>query len=209
MILYSIIKIVFGMFGIYLPPSSVIFAETGDDETISSSSSKEDSMDQDNDSKGESSKGKSPYDGEGESSPGHSLPKSTADKDPTPTFRRGTVTPPSSGGPSIHDDLNARLARLMLEQTQNFLAQEEQEIKSKGLHTKPESELTLEEANSIKYRESHVNQLAETSADLLKLESQSLSKSANPSSSDVNPQKRNLESADVDLSNNPDNKKSK
>jgi hypothetical protein len=205
MILYFIINIVCALFGISLPSSSYIFAEIGDDEKVSSS--KEDSIDQDSDSKRESSEGKSSYDGEGESS-SHSLPKST-DKDLTSTFRRGTVTPPGSGGPSINDDLNARLARLMLEQTQSFLAQEEQEIKSKGLHTKPESELTLEEADSIKYRESHANQLAETSADLLKLESQSLSKSANPSSSDINPQKRNLESADIDPSNNPDNKKSK
>lgn len=124
-----------------------------------------------------------------------------------PTFRAGTITPPSSGGQSINADLYKRLEMLMLNQTQSFLTEEDEEIKSKSLHTKSQSELTSEEADLIRIRESNAKQLAETSSNLLKLESQSLSNIGN--SSDGNSQKRDIESADINPSDNPDNKKPK
>jgi hypothetical protein len=183
--------------------------DTTDDEGVSSP--KEESSDHGNDSgsKGElyKSTDHGSYSGDkGKTSTSDSIEKST-DKDPTPTFRVGTITPPSSGGQSVHSDLYKRLEMLMLNQTQNFLAQEDHEIQSKGLHTKAESELTSEEADLIRYRESNASYMAETSARLLKLESQSLTNPSNPSSSDVNSQKRDLESADINPSDNTDNKK--
>jgi hypothetical protein len=188
--------------------------DTTDDEEVSlpeGESSK--SLDQDSDSKdeGESYKAKSFDHGsysedKNETSTGNSVEKFT-EKNPMPTFRVGTITPPSSSGQSVHSDLYKRLEMLMLNQTQNFMAEEDREIKSKGLHTKAESELTLEEAELIRYRESNANHMAETSANLLKLESQSLTNPVNPSSPDINPQKRDLKSADINPSYNTDNKK--
>ena len=206
MILYCIFFLLSILVGFPIPSfQEVIHLDTGDNEEISSSSS-----DQGNDSKGESSKGKSvDYSGDskGESSSDHSLDKPVY-KGPEPTFRKGTITPPDSGGPSINDDLFKRLENLMLEHTQSFLKRDDQEIKSKDLQTKPESELSPEEAQLLKVREQDANFLAYTSSKVLQMESKSLYNASNPSSG-LNTEKRDLESTDPNFSDNPQNKKSK
>lgn len=207
MILYCILFFLSILVGFPIPSfHEVIHLDTGDDEEISSSS-----PDQGNDSKGESSKGKSvDYSGDsrGEFSTDHFLDKPVY-KGPEPTFRRGTITPPDSGGPSVNDDLFKRLENLMLEHTQSFLKRDDQEIQSKDLQTKPESELSPEEAQLLKAREQDANFLAYTSSKVLQMESKSLYNASNPSSSGVNTEKRDLESTDLNSSDNPQNKKSK
>lgn len=201
----------------------IIHLDTGDDEEISSSSSgqgnnskgessKGKSPDYSGDSKGESYKGKTPdYSGDlkGESSTAPSSYK-PAPKGPEPAFRKGTVTPPDSGGPSINDDLFKRLENMMLTQTKSFLERNDEEIRSKNLQAKSDSELSPEEAQLLKARDQDANFLAHTSSKVLQMESKSLYNAPNPSSSsDINSEKRDLESADLNSSDNPQNKKSK
>lgn len=194
------------LIGFPIPPfHDFINMDTGDDEEISSSSS-----DQGNDLKGESSKGKSPDYSEGskgESSTSDSLNK-PGNKGPEPTFHKGTITPPDSGGPSINDDLFKRLENLMLNHTQTFLKRDDQEIQSRDLLTKSDSELSPEEAQLLKAREQDANFLAYTSSKVLQMESKSLYNASNPSS-EVKTEKRDLESTDLSSSDNPINKKSK
>jgi hypothetical protein len=209
MILYCIFFLISILIGCPIPPfHEIIHLDTGDDEEISPPSSDKGN---DNESKGESSKGKLPdYSGDSkeESSTDYSADK-PAYKGPEPTFRRGTITPPDSGGPSVNDDLFKRLENLMLEHTQSFLRRDDQEIQSKDLQTKPESELTPEEAQLLKAREQDANFLAYTSSKVLQMESKSLYNASNPSSSGVNTEKRDLDSTDLNSSDNPQNKKSK
>jgi len=96
----------------------------------------------------------------------------------------------------------------MLDHTQNILEEEESEIKAKNLHTKPESELTSEEADLIRARESNVNHMAQTSANLLKMESESLAKDSSSTNQNVS-FKRDVKSADLASSDKEDVKKSK
>lgn len=88
------------------------------------------------------------------------------------------------------------------------MKRDDQEIKSKDLQTKPESELSPEEAQLLKVREQDANFLAYTSSKVLQMESKSLYNAPNPSSG-VNTEKRDLESTDPNSSDNPQNKKSK
>jgi pantothenate kinase type III len=123
-------------------------------------------------------------------------------------FRKGTITPPDAGGPSVNDELFKRLENMMLEQTQSFLTRDNQEIQSKNLLSKSESELSPEEAELLKVREQNADFLAYTSSKVLQMESKSLYNASNPSSG-VNTEKRDLESTGIDNSDNPQNKKSK
>ena len=211
-IFYYIMVFIGLSLGFSVPPLSefignIYLMDTTDDEGVSSKEESYKSSDQENNLKDKKDSSDYSVD-KGETSTGYSV-KNSIEKDPTPTFRVGTITPPSSEGQSVHSDLYKRLEMLMLNQTQSFMNQEDHEIQSKGLHTKAESELTSEEADLIRYRESNAAHMAETSAKLLKLESQSLTNPVNPSSSDLNPQKRDLESTDINPLDTNDKKKSR
>lgn len=78
----------------------------------------------------------------------------------------------------------------MLEQTQNFIREEDSEIKAGDLESKSDSELSADELALLKIRESNTNQMVESSAKLLKLEAASL---VNVSSLN----KRDVRSADL------------
>lgn len=112
-----------------------------------------------------------------------------------PTYRVGTEEP-GPGKPSAFEDMQLRLEKMMLESTQGFIDQSDLEIKSKKLQTKDESELTPEDITLLKQRESHVDHMAKTSANVLTKESES-KMGENPVDSNIN--KRDVKSANIEL----------
>lgn len=112
-----------------------------------------------------------------------------------PTYRVGTEEP-GTGKRSALYDMQLRLEKMMLDSTQGFIDQSDSEIKDKNLHTKDESELTPEEITLLKQRESHVDHMAKTSANVLTKESES-KMGENPV--DPNISKRDVKSADLEL----------
>ena len=212
LLIYWILSLIFG---IEIPywgvAASLTYLDTGDNEEVSlfkgessdkERDSKDYSSDKESDSKYFSFKGKSPeFSNQEESSPNQE--KST-DKDFTSPFPSRTIISPDSGGPSPYDDIQKRLERIMLDHTQGFLNKGDQEIKSKGLQFKDEADLTLEDKELLESRDKDAKFLAETSANLSKLELKGLSKDSN--SMDIDSKKRFLEESS---DNNPNSKKSK
>lgn len=199
-ILFWIHLIICVLFGIDMPywEASVVLLDTGDNEELSSF--KGESSDQGNDSKGKSSES-TKLCNQQESSTDHSLDKST-DKNTTPPFRSRTII--SSDGPSPYDDIQKRLERMMLNHTQDFLNKGNQQIKDQGLQFKDEADLTQEEKELLDSRDKDAKFLAETSANLSKMELKDLTRDT--CSMDTDSKKRFLEESS---DNNPHNKKSK
>jgi hypothetical protein len=135
---------------------------------------------------------------------GPSKDKSSNPSSYNPTYRVGSESP-GPGKPSALEDMQLRLEKLMLDSTQNFIDQSDSEIRSKNLHTKDESELTPEEVTLLKQRESHIDHMAKTSANVLTKESEPKT-SEKPVDPNIN--KRDVKSADLD-SDQEDSKKRK
>lgn len=144
----------------------------------------------------------------GSNSPKDNAPSASGSNDPNentitpskpegskPSYKQGTLVP-GSGAPSPFEDLQKRLEKMMLESTQGFLNQADAEIQSKDLKNKADSELTPEEVDLLKSRDSHAEHMAKTSANLLTMESKSESRTIE-ASVDGNINKRDVESADL------------
>lgn len=123
---------------------------------------------------------------------GPSKDKSSNPSSYNPRYHRGTEVP-GPGKPSPHGDLQLRLEKMMLDSTDSFLDQANSEIRAKNLHTKDESELTSEEVTLLKQRESHVDHMIKTSANVQAMESK-----ASENLVDTNISKRDVKSADIE-----------
>ena len=125
---------------------------------------------------------------------GPSKDKSSNPSSYNPSYRVGTELP-GPGKPSAHEELQLRLEKMMLDSTQDFLDQSNSEIMAKNLHTKDESELTPEEVTLLRQRESHIDHMTKTSANVLTKEYEP---KISDMSVDSNISKRDVKSADIE-----------
>lgn len=141
--------------------------------------------------------------GEANTAAGVSEEPASKDKSPSPSYnpsyRRGTQAY-HPGLPSAHEELNQRLEKLMLQSTQNFIDQDESEIKNRRLHLKKESELTPDDIALLESRDSHVKHMIKTSAKLLTMESKSgyIARGVPSGDGNINIHKRDVNSADIE-----------
>lgn len=117
------------------------------------------------------------------------------------SYRVGDL-PASSG--TATQDIQKRLERLMLDHTADLMSMKDSEIKANDLHTKDPSQLTTEESNILKDRESDASHMADTSARLMNMELEDRSSIER----EENIQKRDAKSADM-APERGDNKKAK
>lgn len=125
---------------------------------------------------------------------GPSKDKSSNSSHNNPRYYVGNESP-GPGKQSALNDIQLRLEKLMLDSTNNFIEQSDSEIRSKNLHTKDVSELTPEEVTLLKQRESHVDHMAKTSANVLTKESEP---KTGEKPVDPNINKRDVKSADLE-----------
>jgi hypothetical protein len=121
------------------------------------------------------------------------------------SYRVGDL--PASSGIATRD-IQKRLEMLMLDHTANLMSMKDSEIKAKDLHTKDPSQLTSEESDILKNRESDAAYMAKTSARLMDIELRGLS--STDKSVEESIQKRDAKSADMGSgSEEGNNKKAK